>query len=128
MKLQYSYKTYDGSREALQISRSRGEARVHYIQLLIGATILVLIGLFADFSNSWYITIPLLIACIVGFVRLGEHYDDVTDKKVACAIYKRMLERELGIKDSSTIKKMMKEFKKNQKAKQSNHIDVGNMI
>ena len=117
MKFQYSYKTYDGSREAIEISQSRAKNTIFISQACGWGIIFAIISLIADFKSTWYIAIPVILACIGGFYYLVNHYDDATDRKVACAIFKRKLKKELNISDSSTIRKLMKEFKKEMKRK-----------
>lgn len=127
MKFQYSYKTYDGSREAIEISQSRAKNRIFKSQACGWGIVFAIISLL-DFKSTWYIAIPVILACIGGFYYLVNHYDDVTNRKVACAIFKRKLEKELCISDSSTIRKLMKEFKKELKEKTHNDVPYDKMI
>jgi len=128
MKISYSYKVYNGYPEATAISRIRGMLLPFY-SITLGLGVLTSIALLLfDFIANWYIGIPGVILCIAGFVYLVTRYDTVTERKVACAIFKRQLAKELCISDSSTIRKLMKEFKKELKEKTHNDVPYDKMI
>ena len=128
MKIQYSYKTYDGSRKAIEISQSRAKNRIFITQACGWGIIFAIICLIVDFRSTWYIAIPAILTCIWGFYYLINHYDDKIDKKVACAIFKRKLTKQMGITDKATIRKMMKEFKKQYTSTQNNDVPYDKMI
>ena len=86
MKIRYSYKEYSGHPEATEISKNRGCAFTFYCIALAFGILVSLATLIENFATSWYIAIPVIVLCIVGYAYLITRYNDVTERKVAKAI------------------------------------------
>ena len=125
IRFSYSYKEYKDYPEATEISKTRGILFTFYC-IVLGFGVLSSIALLS--IETWYEGIIGLILCIAGFVYLVTRYETVTERKIACAIFKRQLEKEMCISDSSTIRKLMKEFKKELKQKEHNDVPYDKMI
>lgn len=128
IRISFSYKVYKGYPEATEISKIRGMLLTFY-SIALGFGVLTSIALLTlDFIANWYIGIPGIIFSIIGFIYLVTRYNEVTERKVACAIYKHQLIEEFGITDSALIRKLMKEFKDDLKAKEDNDVPYDKMI
>ena len=86
MKIRYSYNEYKGHPEATEISKSRGVAFAFYSIALGWGVLFSIIALIADFGSTWYVAIPVIALCIVGFIYLVTRYHQVTERKIAKAI------------------------------------------
>lgn len=125
IRISYSYKVYKDYPEATYISQTRGILLTFY-SIALGFGVLASIALLS--IGNWFEGIVGLILCILGFIYLFTRYGTVTERKIACAIFKRQLEKEMCISDSSTIRKLMKEFKKELKQKEHNDVPYDKMI
>ena len=86
MKIRYSYTEYKDYPEATEISKLRGILFTFYSIALGFGFFNSIVLLTLDFIANWYIGIPGIILCLLGFWYLVTGYDEVTKRKIALAI------------------------------------------
>ena len=96
MKIRYSYTKYTNCPKATEISKSRAQASTFYSMALGFISFFSVLTLLVDFLSCWYISIPLLALCVLGFWYLFTRYDNVTQRLVDEAIeeHKQAIEKQ----------------------------------